>query len=474
MYTEENGTTNRTNQPLFPYSLAVCAAAVRTAFPDASVAAFDGCLSDKEEASRVLNRLITTYQPDYVIMPINLLALEPALAPLAGLKEKQPFFLIGLASQPFVAEAMREYPCLDTVIEHEWSGTVCRLLSDRSSPREPHTVSPGIYYRSGTDILQSEAAEHTPLALLPLPAFDLFPPHAYAAYVTLWSAGCNHHCSFCHFSLYPGSGWESRPVDDILRELQQVAELSGKKTLLVRVMDNEFTLQPAFARALAERLIAARLPLIFDTNIRVSTVDRELVSLLARAGFTQLGFGIESGDQQVLDANNKEITLKHIRATATALRQAHVYATGYILFGMIGESRATVAETMDFVFNRLRLYSVNGGIALPYAGTPFAAYLQKQGWLSAFTLRNLRWVYRHVYHWNEVTGPAVKPAWRVGELQFDDLCELYRSAEHKLGRGSRFFYYYFRFRRDPRAAVRACLRMLVHPRRWSGVFSCRS
>jgi radical SAM superfamily enzyme YgiQ (UPF0313 family) len=69
---------------------------------------------------------------------------------------------------------------------------------------------------------------------------------------------------------------------------------------------------------------------------------------LKRAGCVMLKLGIESGDQRVLDALQKGISIETASVVLKNLKKAGIAAYVYLLFGTPPESEASARKTLDF------------------------------------------------------------------------------------------------------------------------------
>jgi len=91
-------------------------------------------------------------------------------------------------------------------------------------------------------------------------------------------------------------------------------------------------------------------------------------------------FGIESGSQQVLDANLKGTK---VAQNSKALKMAHEHGfltVGFLVLGLAGETRETMEETMEWLLSiKPYLDSCNLAVAIPYPGSRFWTHPQESG-----------------------------------------------------------------------------------------------
>jgi anaerobic magnesium-protoporphyrin IX monomethyl ester cyclase len=115
-------------------------------------------------------------------------------------------------------------------------------------------------------------------------------------------------------------------------------------------------------------------------NSRVDTVSPQLLRAIKRAGCWMIGYGIESGNQGVLDSVKKGTTLAD---AVSAVRMAHevgLEVTGHCILGFPGESVKTMQETIDFA-KFLRLDYAQFYCAVAFPGSVMYKQAVKSGWL---------------------------------------------------------------------------------------------
>jgi len=179
------------------------------------------------------------------------------------------------------------------------------------------------------------------------------------------SRGCPAGCIFCVASLYYGSKLRKRSVADVLDELE-----NGIRTDHVWMYADDLTADKGFLRELCEGIISRGLKIRWWSNTRADVLDQELYSLMARAGCFMLSVGGESGSSQVLRFAHKQLEPEDVARTVLMLKKAGIISLVYFLFGLPGETRDTIKETVDFARKAGPDY-VEFYPATPYPGTRF-------------------------------------------------------------------------------------------------------
>ncbi|MDD5431436.1 MAG: radical SAM protein [Candidatus Omnitrophica bacterium] len=180
------------------------------------------------------------------------------------------------------------------------------------------------------------------------------------------SRGCFGRCIFCNKSVF-GPKIRFKSEKRVLEEMKYILSLGYKE---IHLVDDLFTANLPRAKAICESLIRSELDLSWMPRggIRVDTVDQELFYLLKRSGCWRVAFGIESGNQAILDKCNKKITLAQIKNAVSMARKAGLETEGYFMLGLPGETEDTLKETLKFS-QSLYLDYAKFAITVPLPGT---------------------------------------------------------------------------------------------------------
>ncbi len=120
----------------------------------------------------------------------------------------------------------------------------------------------GLSYRCGDEIVRTQnMAFITDLDSLPFPRRDLLPLRSYKEKIDgrpmttiITSRGCPFNCNFCSSSQFSGVRWRPRSVDSLIEEIDLVYNKYNYRA--INFIDDNFTLNPARAIAISERIVA--------------------------------------------------------------------------------------------------------------------------------------------------------------------------------------------------------------------------
>jgi len=182
---------------------------------------------------------------------------------------------------------------------------------------------------------------------VPCPDYRSFPwdlylsPGAIIPYSA--STGCYwRRCRFCPETA-EGSPYRPLPVKKVLADLARLKQET--KPILVHFLDN--AISPVLLAALAEQRNIA--PWYGFVRVTEEMADPAFCRRLHDAGCVMLKLGLESGEQKVLDALEKGISLQTASRVLRNLKEAGIGTYVYLLFGTPAEDRSAAGQTREYV-----------------------------------------------------------------------------------------------------------------------------
>jgi anaerobic magnesium-protoporphyrin IX monomethyl ester cyclase len=112
--------------------------------------------------------------------------------------------------------------------------------------------------------------------------------------------------------------------------------------------------------------------------MRADRTDPELFRLMKEAGCKRVGFGVESGNQTVLDSIKKHQTLDEVRQAFRDAGAAGLQTMGFFIFGLPADTEASMDDTIRFALE-LDPDLANFMIAAPYPGTEMWEIARRDG-----------------------------------------------------------------------------------------------
>ncbi len=157
--------------------------------------------------------------------------------------------------------------------------------------------------------------------------------------------GCPFNCRFC-VSKSIFKNCRLRSADNVVKELEEIS----KDFDTVFAVDDNFLMDKNRAHEIMDALIKKNLDLdIWIAGIRVTDADKELFNKMKQAGVKSLEFGIESGNQEVLEYYNKKITLEKVKRAVKLSKKTGFLTIGNIIFGAPIETDKHIEDSLKFV-----------------------------------------------------------------------------------------------------------------------------
>jgi len=185
-------------------------------------------------------------------------------------------------------------------------------------------------------------------------------------YTTMFtSRGCPGKCTFCSSPSFYGKQIRFSSAERVLKELKIIQKL-GYKEVFFR--DEMFTLSRKRVKEICKGIMEKNIDLTWICSSRVDALDKEIMSIMKRAGCHMIRLGVESGMQEILDNIKKGIKISQTTDVFKWAHEVGLDTHAHLMLGAPGETLRTIDKTMRFVKN-IDPTIVTFGICSPYPGT---------------------------------------------------------------------------------------------------------
>lgn len=234
---------------------------------------------------------------------------------------------------------------------------------------------PGVAFRRAGALVRTPAqAFPEDIDRYPVPDPSDFPLERYFALkgyreLSMYtSRGCPARCTFCQPTLFElfGTDIRAHSTERILHEMEWLQRRFSLD--LVVMSDDTFAIHKPRVHALCEALLSRNTPLFWRVQTRVRGLDRPTIRLMKQAGCVLMAFGVESGEQRVLNEMKKGVRVEEIEEVFAICHEEGVLTHAYLMVGNPGESEATIEKT-EALLRRIRPFSSNVSVTTPYPGT---------------------------------------------------------------------------------------------------------
>ncbi len=199
------------------------------------------------------------------------------------------------------------------------------------------------------------------------------------------SRGCPYLCNYCINScladMYRNKGRfvRYRSVNNLLEEIEIV--LKRYKTTRLVFHDDTFTINRIWLKEFCEKY-PKKFKLPFVVNVRVETINREILKWLKDAGCSEIKIGVEAGNDHIrMEVLGRKITKEQIINTFKIIKEAGLNATSFNMIGIPFETEENIKETIEL--NReIQPYRMGVSIFRPYPGTKLYELCKNNKWIS--------------------------------------------------------------------------------------------
>ena len=257
-------------------------------------------------------------------------------------------------------ETLQECEAIDMGVIGEGELTLPEILSfERDKQGDLGSIEGIVYRDSGGNILKTPPRKYImDLDSIPFPAWDMLPdlptrykpsPHSYlqlpsSSLVT--TRGCNGKCIYC-VRFLSEQGYRRHSAEYTLGMVEYLIKHYGVRDILF--YDDNFLLDKKRTREICEKMIQRNYRITWSCLARPEVVPLDLLNLMKEAGCWQIAFGLESGDQRILDILKKGVKVEKVEKVLEETVNAGIRTRGYFMLGCPGETEESIENTIAFV-----------------------------------------------------------------------------------------------------------------------------
>jgi hypothetical protein len=215
----------------------------------------------------------------------------------------------------------------DAIVLGEGETAICEIMTaegDLSRGGFTNTIT----YRKDIEQLTIPAVRYENLAALAPPAYD----HDWDLYLSPErginyspTRGCYwNRCTFCDYGLNtdkPTSPWRERKIDQVIEDLSLARQKSGVRYVYFAVD----VMAPGYLERLSDAICDAGLDIRWSAELRMERIfSEERARKMKEAGCVCVSFGMESGNQRILDLIDKGTKIQYMAGTMENFAKAGI------------------------------------------------------------------------------------------------------------------------------------------------------
>ena len=193
--------------------------------------------------------------------------------------------------------------------------------------------------------------------------------------------GCPYRCAFCSSALF----WGKVRLHSVGRVVEEIGYLHREyRAGFIHIEDDLFAINKKRVREVSEGLRQAGLlgKVKFGCQPRMNVIDEEMCKLLKEMGVVLVGFGFESGNEEMLKyLKGNEVSPDMAEGAVRTCKRYGLTVQGSVILGSPGETWEQMQDTRRFLD---RLYKAGVDDIWPFIGTPlpgtkFWDYAEQKG-----------------------------------------------------------------------------------------------
>jgi anaerobic magnesium-protoporphyrin IX monomethyl ester cyclase len=367
----------------FPLGLAYISACLKRAGYPVEVLNLN---HNSEDQQQLIQQKIAATNATYVLSGGLSAHYKQLTSIVADVRNTKPSAIpvIGGGGVTATPELMFNHILPDYIVIGEGELTIVELLDALEDGGQNLTNIHGIGYRNRTGdfVTTTSRGPIMDLDSIPWPDLDgfefetflemqqpndnlyLYPADKPRFFPIISSRGCLYNCTFCYHPL--GQRYRSRSVDDFIKEVEFVVEKYEVNNLAI--VDELMSADRKRLYEICERLKKLPKKVNWMCQLRVDSVDEDMLKQLKEAGCFIISYGFESASDKILESMNKHITAAKIERALELTRKAGIGIQGYFIFGDPEETMETAIETLNF-WKKHGDYHITMGYIRQYPGS---------------------------------------------------------------------------------------------------------
>jgi len=258
--------------------------------------------------------------------------------PDAAFKEVPQLDMVGYGEGEKIFEEIVDYYNDNRKLPHDVLGTLVRLEdgSVRINPPAPFALDLDKISAPAHHLYDYKIYRPLPLQYKRLPAANL-----------IASRGCPwRKCSFCFQAGQAGQMYRRHSPERVVDEIKTLVKVHNVRE--IAFWDDNFLINEDWINKFCDLLDQTGIKVPWSAVARVNTVTKSMLTRAKKSGLWNIFFGVESGNQDLLDRIHKGTTLDQIREAISWTHELNIDTRGSFILALPGETPEKALNTIKF------------------------------------------------------------------------------------------------------------------------------
>ena len=164
------------------------------------------------------------------------------------------------------------------------------------------------------------------------------------------SRGCPYGCTWCAKPIWGRNYYYNSPqyIVEQIKELSQLCNFEH-----IWFADDIFGLKEKWIEEFAEKLLDSSISISYTIQSRADLMSQKSVESLKKSGCKYVWLGVESGNQNIIDSMNKEMTLEQVYNARKLLKESKISCGFFMQLGYLNEDIKEIDDTRNLIIELL-------------------------------------------------------------------------------------------------------------------------
>jgi radical SAM superfamily enzyme YgiQ (UPF0313 family) len=280
--------------------------------------------------------------------------------------------IVGGPHASMVGREILRNPSIDVCVRGEGERTIVELLEALDRGADLGAVAGVVFRRGGEVVANPPRPLMNDLDSLPFPHqvapavlrdYSTYPRSAFRNIFA--TRGCPYQCLYCGSRNIWGRSVRYRSPDNVAAEIRG---LRAGGLRFVNFDDDLFGVRRDYTEALCRAIRTQCRGVAWSCETHVNLIDRATVETMKAGGCYKINLGIESGNDEILRAIHKNITIASALAACREIKRSRLELVTFFMVGFPQETEQTLADTRA-AMEAVRCDTVVYSIFTPYPNT---------------------------------------------------------------------------------------------------------